>query len=95
MLFIYPQPRILNFCMRGCVIPLDIAFIGADFRVVAIHTMAVEPDHLGRVSYSSSLPAQFALELPAGSLGRAGVRVGDKVIFAGNIPEAAKAQAGP
>ena len=100
MLFIYPSPRVLEFCMRGCLVPLDIAFIDADFRIVKIHTMQVEPDLAGhatrmrRVSYSSVRPARYALEVAGGSLRRAGVRVGDKAIFFGDIPEAAKAAPG-
>jgi hypothetical protein len=90
MLFIYPSPRVLNYCMRGCFITLDIAFIAADGRVVKIHTMQVEPDMVGRVAYSSEAPAQYALETAGGALGRAGVREGDVVTFLGNIPAPAK-----
>lgn len=92
MLFIYPAAQVLDFCMRGCEIPLDIAFIGADMRVVAIYTMSVEPDRLGRKTYSSVVPARYALEAPAGAFGRAGVQVGHKAKFTGNIPPAAKAE---
>jgi uncharacterized membrane protein (UPF0127 family) len=95
MLFIFPLPEVQDFCMRECLIPLDIAFIGADLRVVKTHTMAVEPDRLGTVSYPSGLPAQYALEVPAGSLARAGVRVGQKVTFSPGIPSPVKAQGSP
>jgi len=86
MLFIHGRPQVLNYCMRGCVIPLDIAFIGPDYRVVATHTMSVEDGLIGRVVYSSRVPAQYALEVRAGALRLAGVRIGDKVTFSGNIP---------
>jgi uncharacterized membrane protein (UPF0127 family) len=95
MLFIYPRPEVLEFCMRGCVVPLDIAFINSDLRVVRMHTMAVEPDRAGRVSYSSQHPVQYALEVAGGSLGRLGVRVGDRVTFSAEIPSPAKAEEGP
>ena len=95
MLFIYPRPEVLEFCMRGCLVPLDIAFIDSDLRVVRTHTMAVEPDRAGRVSYSSQRPAQYALEMAGGSLGRVGVRVGDRVRFSAEIPSPAKAEEGP
>ena len=90
MLFVYPSPQVLDFCMRGCTIPLDIAFIDADLRVVATYTMAVEPDLAGSVNYSSLGPVQFALEVPGGALGQASVRPGDKVVFSAQIHEAAK-----
>lgn len=81
--------------MRGCLIPLDIVFISTDLRVVAVHTMSVEPDLAGRKVYSSKVPAQFALELQAGQLALAGVKPGAVVTFAGEIPDAAKADPGP
>ena len=95
MLFVYPSASVLEFCMRGCVIPLDIAFVGSDMSVVSVQTMAVEPDLVGRSVYRSGAPAQYALEVSAGALGRAGVRVGDKVRLLGEMPAAAKAQDRP
>lgn len=95
MLFVFRWPEVLDFCMRDCFIPLDVAFIGADMRVVKMHTMAVEPDALGTVPYPSELPAQYALEVPAGALGRAGVKVGDLVAFSPGIPSAAKGSPAP
>ncbi len=95
MLFVYPTPDVLDFCMRQCLIPLDIAFIDADLKVVKTHTMAVEPYGLERRTYSSVVPAQYALEVSAGALAAAGVKVGDKVQFSSNVPQAAKAQADP
>jgi len=94
MLFIYPSPQPLQYCMRNCLIPIDIAFIDSRFRVVSTYTMAVEPDLAGRVLYASGAPAQYALELPAGALAAAGVKPGDTVILQ-NTPDAAKAQPGP
>ena len=95
MLFIYPRPQVLDFCMRQCLIPLDIAFIDADLRVVKTCTMPVEPYGLERATYSSAVPAQYALEVSAGALSAAGVKAGDTVKFSGNVPPAAKAQPGP
>lgn len=95
MLFIYPQPQVLDFCMRKCVIPIDIAFIDEDLRVVRTYTMQVEPGLGEQVSYSSEAPAQYALEVAGGSLRAAGVQVGDRVRFSREIPPAAKAEPGP
>ncbi len=86
MLFIFPRAEVLDFCMRGCVISLDVAFIGEDMRVVKTHTMPEESDHIGKVLYSSDVPARWALEVPAGSLARAGVKVGDPVTFSRDVP---------
>ena len=89
MLFVYEQAKVLEFCMRECFIPLDIAFIDSEHRVIKIHTMAVEADRAGRKMYSSGGAAQFALEVNGGSLRRAGVKVGDRVTFSADVPHAA------
>ena len=86
MLFVFNGSRIRKFWMRGCLIPLDVAFIDSDLRIVKIHTMFVEPDQAGKVHYSSVTPARYALEVPADGFARAGVKVNDKVSFIGNIP---------
>jgi uncharacterized membrane protein (UPF0127 family) len=95
MLFVYPAAKVREFCMRGCLVPLDIAFLDADLRVVSMRTMAVEPDLAGQTTYSSGEPAQYALEVPAGELSAAGVSLGDRATLLGAIPSAAKAEPGP
>jgi hypothetical protein len=91
MLFVYPQPKIMSFWMEGCLIPIDIVFLDADRRVLNTYEMTVEPDGRGRARYSSHVPAQYALELPAGSIRRAGIAVGDSVEFIG-VPPASSAE---
>jgi uncharacterized protein len=95
MLFIYPRAALREYCMRGCLIPLDIAFIDSELRIVKIYTMPSEYDRAGRASYSSLVPAQYVLEVSAGAFARSGVREGAKVMFLGKIPPATKAEAGP
>jgi hypothetical protein len=95
MLFVYPAEKVREFCMRGCLVALDIAFLDADRRVVQMHTMSVETDLAGRATYSSGRPAQYALEVPAGELSAAGVAVGDRAALLGAIPSPAKAEPGP
>jgi len=85
MLFLFERPEVLEFCMRGCLIDLDIAFISPDMRVVRTCTMTAESDLPGRAVYSSRAPAQYALEVPASELAEAGVRPGQKVRFSGKI----------
>ena len=95
MLFMYPKAGPRAYCMRGCLIPLDIAFIDSDLRIVNIYTMAAERDRGGQVTYRSHADAQYVLEVSAGAFGRNGVVEGAKVVFLGNIPPATKADAGP
>ncbi len=94
MLFVFPEEQELTFVMRGCLVPLDIAFLDSDLRVVQVHTMAVEPDLAGRVPYRSKVPAQYALEVPAGELRAAGITIGDRAKLLGDIPDASKAEPG-
>lgn len=91
MLFIYPEPIMLNFCMSGCLIPIDIVFIGANLRVVNTYAMQVEPGGRGVANYSSGLPAQYALELSGGTVKKCGIANGDAVELFG-VPGVAKAE---
>lgn len=81
MLFIFPDDAHRQFVMRACLIPLDIAFINGEGRIVAIHTMKVEPDQRHLPLYRSGRPARFALEVAAGEFQRLGIKVGQQVIF--------------
>jgi uncharacterized membrane protein (UPF0127 family) len=55
MLFVFPQPRRLNFVMRDCPVPIDIIFLDASGRVVAKHAM--EPEEPRKAD--EGLPGQF------------------------------------
>jgi uncharacterized membrane protein (UPF0127 family) len=89
MLFVYPAPGPLAFVMRDCPIPIDVAFLDPDGRIVGIHTMKPEPPrrpdesaaaYESRLpSYPSPVPAQYAVELAGGRLAELGVRAGDRV----------------
>ncbi|MBL7133110.1 MAG: DUF192 domain-containing protein [Phycisphaerae bacterium] len=95
MLFVFPRAKPLRFWMKGCLVDLDIAFIGPDMRVVAVRTMRAGADRGNYVTYSSVHPAQYALEVRAGGLAAAGVRTGHSAQFSAEIPSAAKAAADP
>ena len=68
MLFAYRAPRPLSFAMPYCRIPIDLAFLDGSGRVLAIHSMPVEPPRAAGESYlaydrrlprySSRVPAQ-------------------------------------
>ena len=58
MLFVYADPEILTFWMKDTHIPLSIAFIDADGRIVSIQKMIplqITPDHMNR-PYRRSMP---------------------------------------
>lgn len=84
MLFAYPTSRPLSFWMRDTLLPLSIAFIRADGRVVHITDMQpLEERHV-----PSRHAALYALEVPQGWLDEHGVKVGDHVLgLPGPAPE--------
>jgi uncharacterized membrane protein (UPF0127 family) len=90
MIFVFSEPGMQAFYMKGCYISLDIAFIDENRRVLNVLTMYKEDPPEGRELYYSAGPAMYALETPAGALVRAGVKPGDEVRFSPTIPLRAK-----
>ncbi|AHY47399.1 protein of unknown function (DUF192) [Rubrobacter radiotolerans] len=77
MLFVYPSERELSFWMRNTLIPLSIAYIDSEGRIVDLQDM--EPLDDEPPNYASAEPAQYALEVNEGFFRENGVRVGDRV----------------
>jgi uncharacterized protein len=75
MLFVDDQEQILSFWMKDTLIPLSIAYIDAEGRIVDIQDM--QP--LDETSHPSAEPAQYALEVNQGFFEERGVAVGDVV----------------
>ena len=75
MLFVFPFEQPLSFWMRNTIIPLDIAYIRGDGKIVGIHTMAP----LENRTYPSGEPALLALEVKAGLFESLGIKVDDSV----------------
>jgi uncharacterized membrane protein (UPF0127 family) len=73
MLFVFETDRTLSFWMKNTLIPLSIAFISHDGRILEIHDM--ESQSLRSVQSSRS--ARYALEVPQGWFARSGVGPGD------------------
>jgi hypothetical protein len=83
MLFVYPEPQdsTRGFWMYRTLIPLDVAFLNGDGRIVAIRTMQPCPSPNPRVCrvYSPGVPFRAGLEMNAGWFEAHGVDVGDRV----------------
>jgi uncharacterized membrane protein (UPF0127 family) len=75
MLFVFETDRILSFWMKDTLIPLSIAFIAYDGRILEIHDM--ESQSLRAVRSARS--ARYALEVPQGWFARSEVGVGDTI----------------
>lgn len=79
MLFVFEDSQERSFWMANTYIPLDIAYMDADFAIVSI--LAMRP--LDTNLYPSGAPAMYALEVPQGWFATHGIEVGDRaeVVF--------------
>ncbi|MDR0474987.1 MAG: DUF192 domain-containing protein [Treponema sp.] len=77
MLFIFDREEPLSFWMKNTYIPLSIAFIAADGRIVEIKDMRP----LDRNPVKSSRSVRYALEVPQGWFDRVNVKPDDVVII--------------
>ncbi|MDR2952615.1 MAG: DUF192 domain-containing protein [Treponema sp.] len=75
MLFVFEKDEVQSFWMKNTYIPLSIAFINYDGRIMEIKDM--QPGSLNSVLSSRSV--RYALEAPQGWFTRAGVQSGDFV----------------
>jgi uncharacterized membrane protein (UPF0127 family) len=89
MLFVYPRPQPLAFVMRDCPVPIDVAFLDPQGRVINLAEMEPEPprragesaaDYDARLPvHRSALPARYAVEVAGGRLRALGVAPGARV----------------
>jgi len=75
MLFVFERDEVLSFWMKNTYIPLSIAFIASDGRIVDIKDMYPHDTN----SVYSSRSVRYALEVPQGWFSRAGVKSADMV----------------
>jgi uncharacterized membrane protein (UPF0127 family) len=75
MLFIFERDEVLSFWMKNTQVPLSIAYVASDGRILEIY--ALEPENLNPVVSSRSV--RYALEVPLGWFSRAGIGIGDKL----------------
>jgi uncharacterized membrane protein (UPF0127 family) len=76
MLFVFSSEEDRSFWMKDTLIPLSIAYMDSEGRIVDIQDMKAlddDPPH-----YESAEPARYALEVKKGFFAERGVEVGDK-----------------
>ena len=79
MVFLYPEDVAEAFWMKHTLVPLSIAFVAADGRVVSVAEMTpCEADPCP--SYAPAGPYRYAVELAAGAFPAAGVDKGARVV---------------
>ena len=75
MIFIFERDEIMSFWMKNTLVPLSIAYIAYDGRILEIYDM--QPGNLDPVRSSRS--ARYALEVPQGWFDRVGIVPGDRL----------------
>ena len=75
MLFVFPADQHLAFWMKDTTVPLSIAFLSSEGRILQVEDM--EP--LSLKSIRSRLSARYALELPRGAFTEVGASEGDTI----------------
>jgi uncharacterized membrane protein (UPF0127 family) len=75
MLFVFESDQVLSFWMKNTLVPLSIAYISHDGRILEIYDM--QPQNLDPVHSSRSV--RYALEVPQGWFARTGLAPGDKL----------------
>ncbi len=83
MLFVFDQPQPLGFWMKNTYIPLSIAFVGADGKIVNIEDMKPQDE---TTHWSRGL-ALYAIEMKQGWFAAKGIRTGEVVT---GLPAASK-----
>jgi len=74
MLFLFQDAQHRSFWMRNTFIPLDIAYMDENLRIVDIQAMEPETED----GHPSAQPAMFALEVPQGWFSAQEIGVGDQ-----------------
>ena len=79
MLFVYDEARVLSFWMRNTKVPLDIAYIKADWTIEPVQFL-YPYDEKGKASLG---PVIGALEMPQGWFKAQGLAAGTRIIRCG------------
>lgn len=80
MLFVFPRESYLKFWMKDTKIPLDIAFLDKNKKVIYITNM--KPDDTTEIK--SPFPAQYAIEVNAGYFQKHNIQTGYIFNFSSN-----------
>jgi uncharacterized membrane protein (UPF0127 family) len=82
MLFVFESTSLWAFWMKNTLIPLSVAFIDDQWKIVDIKDMRVGPNpQTGQLDiYEAAQPSRYALEVNQGFFARRNIGVGAKVI---------------
>ena len=77
MLFVFERDEVQSFWMKNTLIPLSIAYIASNGRIIEIKDMYP----LDESPVPSRVPVRYALEVPQGWFSRAGIKPGDVLLL--------------
>jgi uncharacterized membrane protein (UPF0127 family) len=72
MLFVFPSPDVQCMWMKNTLIPLSVAFMDAQGKIISISEMQPQTE----TSHCASAPAKFALEMSGGWFAAKGLKPG-------------------
>jgi uncharacterized membrane protein (UPF0127 family) len=83
MLFIFASTEKWTFWMKNTLIPLSLAFIDEDWKIVDLLDMAVakDPQNGPFKFYDTAKPARYALEVNQGFFRRKSITIGAQVTY--------------
>ncbi len=79
MLFLFPSPSVRIFWMKDMLFSLDIIWVDKDWNVVGIAEHATPESYPN--TFSSQVPVERVLEIPAFDGRRSPVHIGDRLVF--------------
>lgn len=85
MIFVFPEPEFQRFWMRNTLVPLDIAYVGSNLRILNTYTMKPLDE---TTDYSSYGKSGIVIEVRGGLFKRLGIGRGMAV----TLPEGLKAK---
>ena len=83
MLFVFDEPGTHCMWMKNTVLPLSVAFLDGDGRILNVEEMAPETED----SHCAVRPARFALEMNRGWFKQKGLKAGVKVMGLEHAPD--------
>ncbi len=84
MIFVFPRTQRVSMWMKNTLIPLSVAFIDADGRILNIEDM--QP--LSTRAHASQGKARYALEMNQGWFAARAIRAGERVLGLERLPAA-------
>lgn len=83
MLFVHPTPGHYPMWMFQTLIPLDIVWLDGSSIIVEIAESAQPCSQLPCPRYGGTAVSKYALEMPAGTVGQYGLKLGQKLQLGG------------